>query len=361
MDWNKIEELKPIMYKKLSAVERVLFYQDFCTMEDLKDELQVGQRSVEGYIKSLRECYGSADFNDVIGEGRPPKYRLKNRDIASLVFPEMMLTKNERKLLHDILKLAAIFDGAIPLKEILEMSGCMDEDIKNILNGFSDKMEIQLEPKIARLIANIYTAITERQVISFHWPKLCENYVTNGDVLHVAPYYIKRYEGNWYLIGGIRNLPARNAGWVDFPWTVFPLQRILKANHTDNPIWRCENQTIRYKEIDVKRIENYYSHVIGFHVPTKYGEKFKEELDVRKIVLKVNPSNQTMRRLKEYPLHKSQKYNEEDGTVTINVIENNELYSRLLSYGGNIEVLEPKEVRERMKEKMAEALTVYNK
>ncbi len=350
MDWEKIDKLGAIEREKMATIERKLFTQPSCTISELMKELNLtSEKRVQDYIGKLRECY-SGD-NDIT---RAP-YKLKYRDIAHLIFPEMLLTNNERQQLHNIFKLATIFDGAIPIRDILEASGCMDNEFNDILKNFSRNIEVTLDARLARLIANIYTAISEKKVVSFRWTQLSDKYAAHDDVLHVAPYYLKRYEGNWYLIGGVRNLPFE--GWIDFPWTVFPLQRILKENPNDNPLWFCQKDNIKYKEVDVNRILRYYGNVIGCNVPTIEGEKFKEQLDVKEIVIKVNPFK--MRRLREYPIHSTQKCNEGENTVTINVIENNELYSRLMSYGSDIEVVRPKEIREKLNEKLAKALKHY--
>ena len=357
MDWETINKLSATERKNLSAIERKLFIQDFCTNEELQKELNVTtKKRVQDYIKKLKLCYRNPETNGSDNEiRRGPHYVLANRDMAHLAFPEMVLGNEERKQLHNIFKLAAVFEGSIPLKSILETTGCMDKEINKILDDFSAGIEVQLKAELARLIANIYTAISEKKVISFKWPKLKDNYASTDGVLHVAPYYIKKFEGNWYLIGGIRNQPLQK--WIDFPWSVFPLQRILDENPEGNPIWQCQKPNICYKEIDVNRILRYYDNVIGFNVPTEPNERFKETLDVKHIVIKVPPYK--LKRLKEYPIHQSQKYDPENGTVTIHVIENNELYSRLMSYGKDIEVLEPQEVRDKLVCKLAEALKKY--
>ncbi len=357
MDWEKIKKLSATEQKNLSAIERKLFLQDFCTNEELQKELDVtSEKRVQDYIKMLRLCYRNLETGDSDNNiSRGPHYALAKRDMAHLAFPEMVLGNEERKQLHNIFKLAAVFEGAIPLKSILETTGCMDKEINKILKEYSKGIDVQLKADLARLISNIYTAISEKKVISFKWSKLNDNYATNDGVLHVAPYYIKKFEGNWYLLGCIRNSPLKN--WVDFPWSVFPLQRILDENPTGNPIWQCQKPDIHYREIDVNRILHYYSNVIGFNVPTVPGEKFKETLDVKDIIIKVPSYKRT--RLKEYPIHQSQKYNPEDGTISIHVIENNELYSRLMSYGKDIEVLAPQEVRNKLRKKLAEALKRY--
>lgn len=351
MDREKINKLKAKEKQQLVKIERKLFVQSSCTNEELQKELNVGKRMVEMYLAKLRKCYSGG--NDITNE----PYQLEKRDMAYLAFPEMVLGNGERQQLHNLFKLATVFEGAIPLKSMLEASGCMDNEINGILSGFSKEIEVPLDAKQARLIANIYTAISEKKVVSFKWTRLSGNYAAKDDVLHVAPYYLKRYEGKWYLIGGIRNQPLKP--WIDFPWTVFPLQRILKENPNDNPLWFCQKDNIRYREIDVNRILRYYGNVIGCHVPTIEGEKFKEQLDVKEILIKVNSSQ--MRRLKEYPIHATQKCNPKDGTITIRVIENNELYSKLMSYGADIEVLEPQEIREKMREKLTKAQNLYNK
>ena len=60
------------------------------------------------------------------------------------------------------------------------------------------------------------------------------------------------------------------------------------------------------------------------------------------------------------PIHKSQVCPDpKNGIVTINVVPNKELESLLLYYGPDVEVLEPEELRGKVKEKVAKTYEKY--
>lgn len=165
MNWELIEELKPIEREKLCRLEKELATHDSCSFSDLKRVLHVDEKQIQNYIKRLKECY---DGDNAIS--RHP-YKLQRRDRCFLAFPEMLFSTNDSRQLHSFLKLAAIFDGAIPLKEILDSSGLMNAEISHILKSFSMGMDVQLDVATARLIADIYKAISEKAVVSFCYKK----------------------------------------------------------------------------------------------------------------------------------------------------------------------------------------------
>jgi predicted DNA-binding transcriptional regulator YafY len=64
-----------------------------------------------------------------------------------------------------------------------------------------------------------------------------------------------------------------------------------------------------------------------------------------------------VKHLSALPLHHSQTIDE--NTVTLQVIVNPELENKLLSYGEHLEVLSPDSLREKIKQRLIEALTRY--
>lgn len=61
------------------------------------------------------------------------------------------------------------------------------------------------------------------------------------------------------------------------------------------------------------------------------------------------------------PMHASQRVNKEECIVKLNLIPNKEFYSRLLSFGGDVEVLQPESVKQEHQRLIAEMSAVYSK
>lgn len=354
IDYNKKAQFSSNIQHQMMLIEEALVRNEYCTSEQLKKEIGVtSDRKVQDVIKHLKECYNGV--NDIT---RGPKYRLIKRD-RNLLFPERLFTLSDSKLLNEVLKLAAMFDGAIPMKSILNASGVETEEVRAILNGFSSVMDVQLKADEANLIALLYKAIDEKKLVAFDYPSLYENYIPIKDKLIVSPYYLGRYNDKWFLIGGVSNR-LKNINNITYPWSVFPLQRIIKQNK-GREIEMTDSLGCKYRKIDVQRIKKFYSNVMGFYVPSKPLEPFHEDLNPLEIQIRV-ANDKILRYLEENPIHSSQVIvNREDKVVQLTVVENPSLYKALLSFGSDIEVILPQSVRNKMKESFAKGLDNYVK
>ena len=84
----------------------------------------------------------------------------------------------------------------------------------------------------------------------------------------------------------------------------------------------------------------YFDDVVGVTIPQ--GKKIEH------IVMRVAPDRYPY--IKNKPLHPSQHNYDKEYRISIDVIPNNELIALLLSFGSQLEVLEPQSVREMMRE-----------
>lgn len=349
IDYIKIESLPSILKEKMRKAEKALIKNDFCTNKQLSEVLSVKERQVQKIIQQLNECYGQANH---ITPGR--KHRLQHRE-ENLAFPESnYFDPSDKELLNDVLKLASIFDGSIPLKSILSINHLKGNDLDKILNKFTSVMDVQLKGHEAKLIADLYKAIDTKTVISFSYPQLETLYAPHKGTnrIYVSPYFLGRYNNKWFLIGAVTNFPKKQE--TRYPWSVFPLQRILRENKGNKDVWFTDD---KYKSIDVKRIKSYYKNVLGFYVPAKPNEPFKEKIEPLNIRLRLRDN--IMHFLEENPIHSSQKIDKENHLLEINVVESPSLYKVLLSFGNDIEVLEPENVRAEMQKIITDTLKLY--
>lgn len=139
----------------------------------------------------------------------------------------------------------------------------------------------------------------------------------------ISPYHLKEYNNRWFLIaydesrGDISN---------------FALDRILDI----------KNSRQDYKESDID-FDEYFEDIIGVSVV--------ENNPVQTIKLKV--FHKRYHYIETKPIHGSQKLisnesNDYFKVITIQVRWNRELEALLLSYGRDIEILEPAEIRDKM-------------
>ena len=175
----------------------------------------------------------------------------------------------------------------------------------------------------------LFDAITKKHVLRLTYQKFDAKSPLER---MVHPYHLKQYNRRWFLFcmddqyGNISN---------------YPLDRIVSLERT----------TKSYKECEID-FEEYFEDVIGVTRPTG--------TESQKIQLWISRS------LWDYidtkPIHGSQTRISEDESgviIEIDVIPNYELEQLLLSYGEGINVLSPKELREKIKGRIEESMKKY--
>jgi predicted DNA-binding transcriptional regulator YafY len=147
----------------------------------------------------------------------------------------------------------------------------------------------------------------------------------------VHPYYVKQYNGRWFLFG----LNSENDEIENYA-----LDRIVSFEKSD--ISFIKNEKINF--------ETYFDDVIGVSVPY-------EEVPTEEIVLRFSP--QRFPYVVSKPLHHSQKICEEPNTISICVKPTRELTQQIFSFLPDIEVLSPEWYRKEIRTKMEENLKKY--
>lgn len=151
---------------------------------------------------------------------------------------------------------------------------------------------------------------------------------------HIQPYAMKVYHQRWYIVGylkeqeGIRNIA---------------LDRILELELT--------NEKFRYPDdFDAKK---YYSNTIGVYV--------NENLKPQKVVIRAFGIH--VEYMRTLPLHISQNEivckHQQYSDFQYKLCLTPELSTQLLAMGDNVEVLEPVELREEIKNRLASAMERY--
>jgi predicted DNA-binding transcriptional regulator YafY len=197
----------------------------------------------------------------------------------------------------------------------------------------------KLEDKISlKSCANSIISYEENADYSgIEWLKNCFDAIINQQPLKVEyrtfedivfcwvihPYYIKQYNNRWFLIG--YNPDYKRLSHV-------PLDRIddLEPFHTE---------FITNTAYD---FEKYFDDVVGVTV-----------LDAEVLPIKLRFSKKRLQYVLTKPIHKSQRCVDPDsGIVTLRLIPNRELEALLLSFGPDVEVLEPLKLRNQIMEKI---------
>jgi len=178
----------------------------------------------------------------------------------------------------------------------------------------------------------LYNQLIRKKILNIEYKPFNKD---ESIIRKIHPYHLKQYNNRWFLFGyqkeenytGITNLA---------------LDRILNISET--------NESIRPDDISWG---DYFDDMIGVS---------KSEGDVSiQIKLRFNPDR--IKYVQTKPIHgatqRPDKSDSENRTIIIDVIPNRELYQLLLSFGEDLEVLSPKEVREEMAKKIHEMKGYY--
>ena len=199
-------------------------------------------------------------------------------------------------------------------------------DTQNIISYDTDRNVDGME-----FLSPLFEAITTQQALEITYQPYNKDAYTR--IIH--PYYIKQYNGRWFLLGLEINEPYRNI-------TNMALDRIQKIDVSLEPY-------IPNTEYDFRE---YFVDIIGVSIK-KHQEPVKIELRVAK---------QRMPYIITKPIHGSQRnHRKDEGIIELELIPNREFYQRLLSFGGDIEILSPDSVREEMAKKAEELYNLYKK
>ena len=156
----------------------------------------------------------------------------------------------------------------------------------------------------------------------------------NLQEFHVQPYALKVFNRPWYLLGYIKE---------KHDLRTIALDRILDLKILSTSFELPE-------DFDARK---YFANVVGIFV--------NNDLPVTKVMIRAYGTQAEY--LRSTPLHKSQaegrsKYRE-FAEFTYRLCITPELVSQLLAMGDKVEVLEPEELREEMKEELIKCLTNY--
>ena len=151
-------------------------------------------------------------------------------------------------------------------------------------------------------------------------------------LMTIHPYYVKQYNGRWFLCG-LNNELGRISNLAH--------DRIQSYTKSDKP----------FKKNEQYDFSTYFDDVIGITIPND---------DVKKETIGLCFSANRFPYVASKPIHKSQQViDEANGIVEIQVRPTRELDQQLFSFIPDVEVLYPELYRQQIKEKIEENLKKY--
>lgn len=248
--------------------------------------------------------------------------------------PDFSIYKNELSVedltkLHSTIEMLGRYRG-IPtnawLEEVisnLEYRFGMKSNSENLVSFEQNERLVGLE-----FLSDIIDSTVNHQTLEIKYKTYKGKEITS--IVH--PYYVKQYNGRWFLLGlDNKYLSISNLA----------LDRIQYIKHS----------SIEFKTNEKYDFNSYFNDIIGVTMP---ADDIKKELIVLRFTKDRFPY------VISKPIHQSQKVVDFDNfIVQIEVKINRELYQQIFSFIPDIEVLSPDTLREQIREKIEENLKKY--
>lgn len=295
---------------------------DYLTKE-LSTDITVSKRQVYTDLKEMEISPSMHAPIKAYQDGQRKFYRYSQEGFSIVDLTDDELTGLEATLnMLSSFRGMPQFDWMADIISKLKKKYKVSESQKNILS-FDSNVDLRGIDRFKEL----FNYIVNEQPIRIVYEPFCKEPFD----AEIHPYFLKQYNNRWFLLGF-------NPEYKDI--SVFPLDRIKKV------------ESINVKFIADTIIENpfdYFFDVIGTTIPND-GE-------VESIVLKFTPKRYQYVSAK--PVHHTQKNDDINQTITIEVIPNKELESIILSFGKDVQVLEPEHLRNEIIEIMKESCENY--
>ena len=308
------------------------------TIDDLLEEVNkhlydisgitVSKRLILDDIKYMRERLShNAPIVAYNYEGKKCYYRYSN--------PDFHIYNNELSV-TDINKLQSVIDMLARFRGTAT-NVWLEEVISNLEYRFGLKsnaehlvsFELNEQLKGVEHLADIIDATINHQTLEIVYLTFKGKEIT----MTIHPYYVKQYNGRWFLYG-----------------LNDELNKI--SNLALDRIHSYENSEKTFKKNENYDFSTYFDDVMGATIPND---------NVKKETIGLRFSANRFPYVVSKPIHKSQKVVDEDNCVVeIQVRPTRELTQQLFSFIPDVEVLYPEWYRQQIKEKLAENLKKYS-
>ena len=260
-------------------------------------------------------------------DGRRVYYRYSDNDFSISSQP---LNESEVNQIEAAISVLSRFSGAPQFESVQEMIPVLQDRLG--LKGTAKEvisLESNIDLKGIEYLSSFYDAIVNEQVLEVEY-KDFKSEEPFSIMFH--PYYLKQYNNRWFVFGLNEKL--------DIPTWTLALDRVESISQVRG----------EYRECDIDWHDYFYDIIGVTRIPGN---------EIQEVVLEF--SRVSAPYVKTKPLHPTQKIEEIDGKliVRIKVIPNYELESQILSYGENVEVLEPADLKRRIETKLSESLSNY--
>ena len=292
-----------------------------------RDCQPISERTLRADIQRLQETPYNIEFNESLKSGKRRLYRYAD---VSFSLPMVTLDDEEKEMLKKTIGMLSQYDDIPQYQWMLTLLSQIENG--NGWEGDKRFVEFQNNADLVGIghFQALLGAIINKQPLSISY----KPFGKTERSMNIHPYYLKQYNDRWFLV-------AQTEGFNDL--SVLAIDRIDSIKTLRIPFIESE--------VDM---EDYYENSVGV---TVFPDRPIEE-----IMLRVNAKRYPYIATK--PIHWSQtelkdKATEEYKVVRLKVRINNELESAILSFGDDVEVLAPENLRLKIGEKIERLAKKY--
>ena len=308
-----------------------------------KLEMSISRKTIQNDISYIKETIENKNsvridfdkfpvFVDKLFVGREKVFRYSSPDFA---LGNQLLSKTDQEQLEETLAILSRYrnreeflwlDELFP--RIKSAFNIVHEDYNGLISYQSNR-----DYSGQSWVGKIYNQLIRKKIVIIEYKGFKEAKAT---LRRIHPYHLKQYNNRWFLFGweesenytGITNLA---------------LDRIINISETI--------EDIIPNDVDWA---DYFDEIIGVSRPNdKDAVEIKLRFSVKRLPYVITK-----------PIHGASqlldKTDPEKRTIILNLLPNNEMYQTLLSFGDDVEIIGPVEVRDTFKEIINKMNQFYN-
>ena len=288
----------------------------------------IKRRQIYDDIKFMESRQGWSIPLERKKDGRRTYYRYSDKNFSIKNQP---LNESEANQLKETLLILNRFKG-MPQFDWVEEMFVRLETTFNLKSTTNPIINFEQNPYLKGLnfFTDLFNAIHYKKVLNVHYQSFKQKKPIE---ICFHPYFLKQYNNRWFLFGfnEITNSISNLA-----------LDRIIEIKENDKTY--IENETIDFEE--------YFYDVVGVTV--------HKNQEPTKILLQIN--NERFPYIETKPIHGSQKIkerNQNGALVELSLQLNHEFISLILSFGEDVTVIEPEELKTIIKNSAEAVLKKY--
>ncbi|WP_033960401.1 helix-turn-helix transcriptional regulator [Psychroserpens jangbogonensis] len=260
-------------------------------------------------------------------DGKKRLFRYKDKSFSIANHP---LNVNDSEQLETTLAILSRYKHREEFNWLEELIPRMEQAFDLVASGDNGAIGYQenIDLKGREYIGTLFNLILKRKKTRL----IYEPYGKPQLEVIICPYYLKQYNNRWFLFCFNEEFKSISN---------YPLDRIESITELADD----------FKPSEINWMD-YFDDVIGVTKP--------EDAEIQ--VVKLKFSEQRLNYVLTKPLHQTQKLDKESEfglTIRIEVIPNRELYQLILSFGDDVEVVSPQEVRTEINDKIKKMKEIY--